>query len=87
MDVKSLYTAIPNAEGLRALRHYFDLRPVLEHSTSTLLRLAELVLAADQILSIRFKTSIFLNCSANSSNKLHIVVLLCLNVQTMKSQF
>ena len=39
-----MYTVIPNAEGLRALRHYFDLRPVLEPSTSTLLRLAELVL-------------------------------------------
>ena len=35
---------IPNAEGLKAHRHYFDLRPVLEPSTSTLLRLAELVL-------------------------------------------
>ena len=44
MDVKFLYTIIPNAEGLRALRHFFDLRPVLEPSTPTLLRLAELVL-------------------------------------------
>ena len=31
-------------EGLRALQHFFDLRPVLEPSTPTLLRLAELVL-------------------------------------------
>ena len=42
--------------------------------------------AADQILSIT-KHQIFLNCSTNSLKKVHVVVLLCLNVQTMKSQF
>ena len=44
MDVKSLYTVIPNDEGLRALKHFFDRRSDLEPSTPTLLRLAELVL-------------------------------------------
>ena len=44
MDVKSLYTVIPNDEGLRALRHFFDRRTVKEPSTDTLIRLAELVL-------------------------------------------
>ena len=36
MDVKSLYTVIPNDEGLRALRHFFDRRTVKEPSTDTL---------------------------------------------------
>ena len=35
---------IPNDEGLRALRHFFDRRTVKEPSTDTLIRLAELVL-------------------------------------------
>ena len=39
-----MYTVIPNDEGLRALRYFFDRRSVLQPSTPTLLRLAELVL-------------------------------------------
>ena len=38
MDVKSLYTIIPNSEGLNALKHF------LNPPTNTIVRLAELVL-------------------------------------------
>ncbi len=44
MDIKSLYTVIPNNYGLLALTHFLDKRPVLEPPTHTLVRLAELVL-------------------------------------------
>ena len=44
MDISSLYTVIPNSEGLQALRYFFDQRTVTELSSETLLCLAELVL-------------------------------------------
>ena len=44
MDVKSLYTVILNADGLTALNIFLDLRPTQNPPTSTLLKLAELVL-------------------------------------------
>lgn len=44
MDISSLYTVIPNSEGLQALRYFFDQRTVTEPSSETLLRPAELVL-------------------------------------------
>ena len=44
MDITSLYTVIPNHEGLLALKYFFDQRANKEPSTETLIRLAELVL-------------------------------------------
>ena len=44
MDTTSLYTVIPDDEGLRALKHFFDHRTLKEPSSETVLRLAELVL-------------------------------------------
>ncbi|KAK2556809.1 hypothetical protein P5673_021016 [Acropora cervicornis] len=44
MDVKSLYTVIPHDCGLQALAYFLDKRDIKEPSTSTLRRLAELVL-------------------------------------------
>ena len=44
MYITSLYTVIPNNEGLLALKYFFDQGTVKEPSTDALLRLAELVL-------------------------------------------
>ena len=48
MDVKSLFAVIPNEEGLRALKHFFDPRNVLK--PATLLQLAEFVLTLNCFL-------------------------------------
>ena len=44
MDITSLNAVIPNDEGLRALKHFFDQCTIKEPCFETLLRLAELVL-------------------------------------------
>ena len=44
MNVKSLYTVIPQHDFLVALKFFFDKHPNQELSTTVLLRLAELVL-------------------------------------------
>jgi len=44
LDVKSLYTIIPHNDGLRALQHFLEKRIIKDPPTSTVLRLAELVL-------------------------------------------
>ena len=43
-DVKCSYTVIPNGDGLLALTHFLNKRPVPQPPTHTLVRLAELVL-------------------------------------------
>ena len=48
MDITSLYTVIPNDEGLRALKHFFDQRIIKEPCSETLLRLAELALTLNR---------------------------------------
>jgi len=50
MDIKSLYTVIPNNGGLQALSHFFDQRTNKEPPTHTLTRLAELVLFLNAFL-------------------------------------
>ena len=35
LDISSLYTVIPNSEGLQALRYFFDQRTVKEPSSET----------------------------------------------------
>ena len=44
MEVTSLYTVIPNNEGLQALKYFFNHRPIKKPSLETLLRLAEMVI-------------------------------------------
>ena len=44
MDITSLYTVIPNNEGLQALKYVFNQRPIKQPSSETLPCLAELVL-------------------------------------------
>ena len=44
MDIKSLYTVIPNNDGFKALAYFLDKRPVLNPPTSSLTRLAEILL-------------------------------------------
>ena len=40
----SLYTVIPNNEGLQALKYFFNQCPIKKPSSETLIRLAELAL-------------------------------------------
>ena len=44
MDIKLLFTVIPNDGGLCALQYYLDKREMLEPPTDTLLGMAEIVL-------------------------------------------
>ena len=45
MDIKGLYTNIPNEYGLNALKYFLEKRNIQNPPTHTLLRLAKLVLA------------------------------------------
>ena len=44
MDIKSVYTVIPNDEGLVSLEYFLDKREVKDPPTDTLVRMAEWVL-------------------------------------------
>lgn len=44
MNVKSLYTDLPNRDSLLALARFVDKRPTFQPPTQTLVRLVELVL-------------------------------------------
>ena len=59
MDVKSLYTVIPNDWGLQALAHFLDKRPVLEPPTSTLTCLAELTSSHAECVKWALITPVF----------------------------
>ena len=50
MDVKSLYTVIPHKDGLLALQHFLNKRTVQDPPTTTLIRLAELVLTTNAFI-------------------------------------
>ena len=59
MDVKPLYTIIPNNEGLNALKHFLDKRSNLNPPTNTIVRLAELILTLNHFeLHSEFYTQI-----------------------------
>eukprot|EP00061_Rhincodon_typus_P017449 g46150.t1 len=57
MDIQSLYTCIPYADGLKALRFFLSRRPNQSLSTDTLIRLIELVLTLN---NFSFNSSHFL---------------------------
>eukprot|EP00061_Rhincodon_typus_P004093 g21724.t1 len=57
MDVQSLYTCIPHADGLKALCFFLSRRPDQFSSIDTLIRITKLVLTLN---NFSFKTSHFL---------------------------
>ena len=57
MDIKSLYTVIPNNDGLVALQHLLNKQSVVEPATQTLVRLAELVLTLNSLIFNAVTTS------------------------------
>ena len=66
MDITSLYTVIPNNEGLQALKYSFNQRPIKKPSSETLLRLAELDLTLDcLLLGDNYYTNLFVGFIEN----------------------
>eukprot|EP00061_Rhincodon_typus_P008529 g31222.t1 len=61
MDVQSLYTCIPHANGLKALRFFLSRRPDQSPSTDTLIRRTKLVLTLN---NFSFNSSHFLKTKA-----------------------
>ena len=60
MDVKSLYTCIPHADGLKALKFFLERCPKQHPPSNTLLRLAELVLTNN---AFSFNSNFYLQTS------------------------
>ena len=60
MDVKSLYTCIPHADGLKALKFFLERRPKQHPPSNTLLCLAELVLTNN---AFSFNSNFYLQTS------------------------
>ena len=60
MDVKSLYTCIPHADGLKALKFFLERRPKQHPPSNTLLHLAELVLTSN---AFSFNSNFYLQTS------------------------
>ena len=50
MDIKSLYTVIPNDEGLHALKYFLDKQEVMDLPSHTLLHTADLVLTLNSFV-------------------------------------
>ena len=66
MDVTSLYTCIPRADGLKALKHFLNKRATFHPPTETLIRRAELILNKN---TFSFRDEVFFKMSGVAMGK------------------